>query len=410
VRRPAGQVPVLDALRSLAVLLVVADHTMSWWGKVGGRALPIRHFPLFHWGWTGVDLFFILSGYLIGRQLWREYDKTGTVRVGRFVIRRGLRIWPLYLAFAIGTPLLAGVRFHYGDWLFISNYTGGTVMGGWSLSTEEQFYILLPAAVAILGRLFGLRGWLVALPAMLAAVQLARYFTGSALMAQGMSLARVKIAMYSPGHLHCEGLFVGALISLVHVIRPGAFAPAKTSRRVAAAVAFGIGGALLAGVLRAVGPATFPFLSLALMYGGFAVMLLLLRDANLIGRLGLRSIHLYRISRLSFGVYLNHFHVVKWFLAAVTPGIMAVFGNGHVSFLTSLVLATLLSLVASAVTFIAIEHPFLLLRETVLAMPRFADAARRRPVVEPRGVPNPSYSLPLPATEPREPRESSGRG
>ncbi|MGH9519122.1 MAG: acyltransferase family protein [Terriglobales bacterium] len=86
-----GNVPGLDALRTMAILLVVMVHTQE---SVGS------HIPFVGAGWTGVDLFFVLSGYLIGRQLWKE-AQTGRIRIGRFLLRRGLRMWPLYFFSAL---------------------------------------------------------------------------------------------------------------------------------------------------------------------------------------------------------------------------------------------------------------------------------------------------------------------
>ena len=109
--------------------------------------------PFVRWGWTGVDLFFVLSGLLIGTQLWRELDRTGDIRVGRFLLRRGLRIWPLYTSLVVsifGEVVFLG-RDGSGLWsdaAYLSNYFHCQIGGSWSLSTEEQFYILAPISLA----------------------------------------------------------------------------------------------------------------------------------------------------------------------------------------------------------------------------------------------------------------------
>ena len=110
--RPAAQVPALDALRTLAIALVIATHVATRWTDSESLPISLTQHPFFYWGWTGVDLFFVLSGYLIGKQLWREFSRTGDIRIGRFLLRRGLRIWPLYYFFLFfpvlfGAPLLA---------------------------------------------------------------------------------------------------------------------------------------------------------------------------------------------------------------------------------------------------------------------------------------------------------------
>ena len=86
--RPRGNVPALDALRALAVGLVIATHFSAAFLKAGGSPNWFGRIPLVSGGRIGVDLFFVLSGYLIGGQLWRELRTRGKVSLGRFMIRR----------------------------------------------------------------------------------------------------------------------------------------------------------------------------------------------------------------------------------------------------------------------------------------------------------------------------------
>src|SRR5512140_2646209 len=84
LRNPSEhQIPALDALRTLAILMVIAGH----FPEVGKAQFPkyaaLLDGSIFAFGWTGVDLFFVLSGFLIGRQLWKEQLRTGTVNVKR---------------------------------------------------------------------------------------------------------------------------------------------------------------------------------------------------------------------------------------------------------------------------------------------------------------------------------------
>src|SRR5260221_10426293 len=90
---PTGQITFLDGLRTLAILLVVNAHLSAEFTEVFGS----NHFsrlPFVTDGWIGVDLFFVLSGFFIGGQLWKEIQRTGKDAVGRFILRRGFRIWP----------------------------------------------------------------------------------------------------------------------------------------------------------------------------------------------------------------------------------------------------------------------------------------------------------------------------
>ena len=82
----------LDVLRGIAILLVLGRH--------------FNYFPLWRQaGWIGVDLFFVLSGFLISGLLFQEYKNTGKLDVRRFILRRGLKIWPSYYLLILATML-----------------------------------------------------------------------------------------------------------------------------------------------------------------------------------------------------------------------------------------------------------------------------------------------------------------
>src|SRR5579859_7331652 len=85
----------LDVLRGVAILLVVCHH------------LGIPGFRL--GGWIGVDLFFVLSGFLISGLLFREWKTQGTVNLARFYIRRGLKIYPAFYALLAATLVVNAV-------------------------------------------------------------------------------------------------------------------------------------------------------------------------------------------------------------------------------------------------------------------------------------------------------------
>jgi peptidoglycan/LPS O-acetylase OafA/YrhL len=132
-----GRQPGIDALRGLAVLLVICRH----WN--------INNF-LGHAGWMGVDLFFVISGFLVSGLLFSEYEKHRKLNFIRFFIRRGFKIYPLLYALIGITVLiqyLYQVPFSYknvlAELLFVQNYFAGLYMHTWSLAIEEHFYIVL---------------------------------------------------------------------------------------------------------------------------------------------------------------------------------------------------------------------------------------------------------------------------
>ena len=139
----------LDFIRGIAILLVLDYHSPR---TVLLTPFALLGFPNF--GWCGVDIFFVLSGFLVGGLLVREWELQGQVDAKRFLIRRGFKIWPQYYVFLF-TILLTGhrpIRDLWGNLLNIQNYTGG-IAHTWSLAIEEHAYLLLLALFALARRL-----------------------------------------------------------------------------------------------------------------------------------------------------------------------------------------------------------------------------------------------------------------
>lgn len=138
----------LDFLRGIAIILVL-----------------FRHIELFsfttYMGWIGVDLFFVLSGFLVSGLLFKEYIKFGNIKPKLFLIRRGFKIYPIYfLSYLIYLiPKILIDKFSWqgliGDLTFTQNYVTGwgyAYEASWSLAVEEHFYFLL-----VFFLMFGLR-------------------------------------------------------------------------------------------------------------------------------------------------------------------------------------------------------------------------------------------------------------
>ncbi len=386
VTAPRNQLPSLDVLRTLAVLLVVTQHFAEF-GKVQFPTLSgAFDSPAFRFGWTGVDLFFVLSGFLIGRQLWREFAGSGTINVRRFVLRRGLRIWPLYLAFIIISPALTNTwHYRWGDWVFLSNYVGGRVEGGWSLSTEEQFYIIAPLAIVLLARWIGLRGWLRLIPLAIVGTIAARIVTARTLLGKGLDPLAVKDAMYTPFHLHSAGLLIGLFAALVSVLRPEWFFGERSLFR--SPLPYLGFGAIVAGIaLREYDNVVFPFLALGLIYGGLMVALIPWR-AGPLGVFG--ATPFYTLSRLSYGMYLNHLAILRWIMPSVSRTAERATGTTASGAALALIATVVCSVLFSALLFTAVERPFLELRERFVGRRSLAGApaaAQPEPAPEPAPV------------------------
>ena len=150
-----GHRPALDGLRAIAVLVVMAHH-----GYVLG----------FRGGSIGVDIFFVLSGFLITSLLLEEWDRTEGISFGKFYLRRVLRLLPALLlllffveVYALGVlrgprlwemqKAILAVLFYASNWFSIARPDGlGPLSHAWSLSIEEQFYLLWPPLLFLLLR------------------------------------------------------------------------------------------------------------------------------------------------------------------------------------------------------------------------------------------------------------------
>ena len=157
----------LDVLRCIAILLVIGAHikTDNFTGFTGWLARTWQTN-----GWLGVPIFFALSGYLISGLIFDELRVRNDFRIGRFLIRRGFKLYPsyyLFLAYLVampflkdilaGRPALAGLRHSVAELLpnlvFIQNYVGNNpALHTWSLAVEEHFYLILPFLMLALFR------------------------------------------------------------------------------------------------------------------------------------------------------------------------------------------------------------------------------------------------------------------
>jgi peptidoglycan/LPS O-acetylase OafA/YrhL/lysophospholipase L1-like esterase len=208
--------PGIDALRALAVLAVFLYHAGVGW-------MP--------GGFLGVDLFFVISGYLITSLLVSEYRRGGHIRLGQFWLRRAKRLLPAVGVFiavtmvvaAIVTPEdIAGLRgdavsslFYVANWNFVFEHQSyfdqfqrpSLFRHLWSLSVEEQFYLLWPLVFAAGMTLFGRRRLL----AGVIAGALASVLLAWILFDQGGDNSR----LYYGTDTHAVGLLAGVALALV---------------------------------------------------------------------------------------------------------------------------------------------------------------------------------------------------
>jgi peptidoglycan/LPS O-acetylase OafA/YrhL len=138
----------LDFLRGIAILMVIDYHSPRKLLFTPFRLLGYRPF-----GWAGVDIFFVLSGFLVGGLLIKEWKVRGTIRTRHFLMRRGFKIWPQYYCYLLLAVLTGHHTMHrlWGNFLNIQNYVGG-VPHTWTLAVEEHAYLLLAVVIALAAR------------------------------------------------------------------------------------------------------------------------------------------------------------------------------------------------------------------------------------------------------------------
>lgn len=157
-----GYRPALDGLRGIAVLSVLALHALIPPPPIAFIRDHMR--TVWMGGFLGVDMFFVLSGFLITALMIQEMDRTGTVSLTRFYIRRALRLLPVLFVFLV-VGLLFVIIFRSADEQVVANHDALKVMAyipnylpigttafrhTWSLGVEEQFYLIWPGLLLTL--------------------------------------------------------------------------------------------------------------------------------------------------------------------------------------------------------------------------------------------------------------------
>lgn len=282
--------PELDGIRAFAALLIMTFHAVQLGMPVPG---PIS------FAQTGVDLFFVLSGFLITSILLvaRQHDWD---EVKTFYLRRALRIFPLYYGYLIASVLL-GSAIGWPFWVYLQNFwfSGGHPIAGpnhfWSLAIEEQFYLVWPFVV-----LFGPRKHLQAL--------LWTVVGGAAVVRMFFALHGHDV--FSHTLTRADALAAGAILA---VWSNRESLQRKARLLMAGAVVFGV---LMVGVgltARQSGAVWFTTVKYDLIEGFYMCLL----GVVLVGRLPrvnalLRTKVLRFIGRISYGLYVFHPVVFAW--------------------------------------------------------------------------------------------------
>ncbi len=216
--RPLGKRPALTGLRAVAIVIVVGRHA--------GEAAGISAFSF---GFAGVDIFFVLSGFLITSLLVGEHARTGSVSLRQFYVRRALRLLPALAAFLVAMLALAPIAqpaslrrpLLHSVWmsaLFVGNIAKTlhrpefVLPHLWSLGMEEQFYLVWPVLLVVLLWLRAPRSLVLTV-----AVACAALLAGARIALSVSDSASAKTLFYSP--LHSDGLLLGCALGLAYAWR-----------------------------------------------------------------------------------------------------------------------------------------------------------------------------------------------
>ncbi len=350
-----GYRPALDGLRGLAIILVLASHA----------------FPFLRGGFIGVDIFFVLSGFLITALLIEENELHGRIGLKNFYARRVLRLYPALLAavaVASAVAIYAGLggKDVLKDGLYAVSYLTNPartlrwspmlfLAHTWSLAVEEQFYLLWPAALILMLRLRPRKLPIAATCAFAAAFALYRALTVFAWWPQ------FRIGLESRG----DTLLVGCALALAMSLRPKHAEkrriPFMATAAALAAFAFLLGMAHYAGdkgpLVRVLG---LPLVSLSTM-----VIILNLVDGGALARV-FENRFLAFTGKISYGIYLYHYPVFIYFRRALHWHPQnTFFVGGSIAFAMAFL------------SYFLLEKPFLRLKS------RFRTARSRDNVVQP---------------------------
>jgi peptidoglycan/LPS O-acetylase OafA/YrhL len=364
-------------VRGVAIVLALGWHFSP--NPSGSPLLDALQWPGRVFGWAGVDLFFVLSGFLLGQLVLREQARTGRFDGRRFTARRLLKLWPVLYVFLAVHAVVGAETWSSYLWqnaLHVQNYAGTSLSHLWSLAVEEHFYL----GLAVLFPLFARRrGSLRLLVGLLVGVLVACLVLRVVGVAVGVSEVRVQWRT----HFRIDSLAAGVLLAVLSVHASATF-ERLVRRRWLWAGATAAGASFLAtvgkhGVLGST-------LGYTVAYATAAAFLLLLYGAAWVPRAGWLSRPMAALGRYSYGIYIWHIFAAQLALGWL-PGL---------DYESTTPLAQLVkygAAIATGVTAtVLLERPALRLRDRLLPSTARPGAASPEPSGEPVALPAPQAS------------------
>jgi peptidoglycan/LPS O-acetylase OafA/YrhL len=358
----------LDVVRGVAIVLALGWHFSR--ASSGNVVLDVVQWPGHRFGWAGVDLFFVLSGFLMGQLVLRERARTGRFDGRRFTARRALRLWPVLYVFL-------AVHAVFGDepvgsylWqnaLHIQNYAGTSLAHLWSLAVEEHFYLLLAVLFPLFARRRGsVRPLVVVLVGVLVA--------SLALRGIGVATDVSDVRLQWRTHFRMDALAAGVLLAVLRAQAPATF-ERLVRRRWPWAIVTAAGVCFLATVTK--GSALGSTLGYTVAYLTGAAFLLLLHGAAWVPRAGWLTRPVAALGRYSYGIYIWHLFAAEVVLDWL-PG-MDYGSSGPAAQAAKFSAAVAVGVLAT----LALERPVLRLRDRLVpAAPRPSEPVRDAAAVQ----------------------------
>jgi len=354
-----GYSPSLDGIRGISILVVMAFNA---------------HLPYVEGGYIGVSIFFVLSGFLITSLLVQEYDRTSSISLRNFYYRRALRLLPALFALMLMVSAYAAVLqprekaittwkgvlyalFYVANWAQIGEHGVGigALSHAWSLSVEEQFYILWPLLLIVLLRFGWKRKWIVSLLLVLISASV----IWSAWLWSGGSH---HLRMYFGSDTRANELLIGCLTALLlhWGVVPSQSREVRNAFRL---ISFLSAAAIIFMIIK------IPVFSGFLYSGGFALIAigtaLIMIDVLIFPSRFSKALEfqpLVWMGKVSYGLYLWHFPIFEALRQKF---------EGHMNVIAFEVLRFGIVFIVAATSYYLLEKPFLKLKQ------RFNPAGKR---------------------------------
>jgi peptidoglycan/LPS O-acetylase OafA/YrhL len=357
--------PGLDLLRALAILVVVVYHA-----GIMGFALPGR---VHRFGWIGVDLFFVLSGYLIGGGLVEPLASGQPIPFRMFFARRALRILPAYLVVLAIYAFLPGWR-EYPEmsplWKFVVSAQniglhGGTAFShAWSLAVEDQFYLLLPLILLLLSRWPAPAVYVFPGAAVLGGILLRAFLAlQNPAETTGVSFRAFQAWIYYPTWTRLDPLVLGVVLAAMEKFRPRWW-NALTNCAIwlwlpaIALIVYALNLGETGDLTVTACVWQFPLIAI----GMAALLICAVSPRSVLARRSIPGAAF--IASISYSAYL----VQKLVIHGIT--LLCAAHNIALTSVSALVLVELCVYAAAGILFLAIERPFLQLRHRIAQRPR----------------------------------------